>query len=74
MRCSSQKEKEGTFLYRLFYPKKIVLIFVFLLNVHFIEYTFRIYIILHMKKITSYTFLLIFKIVESLQRILEWFK
>ena len=74
MRKKKKKEKEGTFLYRLFYPKKIVLIFVFLLNVHFIEYTFRIYIILHMKKITSYTFLLIFKIVESLQRILKWFK
>ena len=39
-----------------------------------IKYTFRIYILLHIKNLTSYTFLLVFKIAESLQCIPKLFK
>ena len=47
------KEKRGHFLYRLFYPKEIFLtfeIFLTYLSVQCIEYTFRIYILLHIRK------------------------
>ena len=44
------KEKRGHFLYYLFCPKDIFLIFVFYLNVQCIEYFFRIYILLHITK------------------------
>ena len=50
MSWSSAKEKRVHFLYRLFYPKGIFLRFVFYFNVQCIEYTFRIYILLHIKK------------------------
>ena len=53
------KEKRAHFLYRLFCPKEIFLTFV--LNT-LSEHTY-FYI---SKNITSYTFLLLFKIVESL--------
>ena len=46
----SLRQKKGRFLYRLFCPKTIVLRFAFYLNVECIEYTFRIYILLHIKK------------------------
>ena len=53
-------------------PKEILSTIVFYLNVQCIEYTFRITILLHIKKkIKSYTFLLVFKIAESLQCILN---
>ena len=44
------KEKRGHFLYRLFCSKGILSRFLFYLNVYCIEYTFRIYIPLHIKK------------------------
>ena len=44
------KEKRANFLYRLFRRKGIFLRFVFHFNVLCIEYTFRIYILLHIKK------------------------
>ena len=50
---------------RAFCPKKILLTFVFYLNVRCIECTLRIYILLQIKKHFSYTFLLVFKIVEK---------
>ena len=49
MSWSSQK-KRGHFLYRLFSPKKTFLTFVFYLNVYYIEYAFRIFILLYIKK------------------------
>ena len=50
MSWSSRKKQEGYFLYRLFCPKGISLRFVLYLNVQCIEYAFRIYIRLHIKK------------------------
>ena len=44
------KGKRGQFLYRLFSPMEIFLAFAFYLNVKCIEYTFRIYIPLHIQK------------------------
>ena len=44
------KEKRGHFLYCLFCPKEIFFKFVSTLNVKCIEYTFRIYILLLIKK------------------------
>ena len=61
------KEEGGHVLYRLFCPKEIFLTFVFYLNVQCIEYIFRRYVLLHIKKKTSYTFLLVFEIVVGLQ-------
>ena len=58
------KEKRGHFLYCLCYSKEIYLTFVFYLNAYF-------YI---SKNITSYTFLLAFKIIKSLQCILNFLK
>ena len=46
---SLQKEK-GHFLNRLFCPKEKFSTFMFYLNVKCIEYTFRIYILFHIKK------------------------
>ena len=43
-------EKRGHFLYRLFYLKEIFLTFLFYLSVKCTEHTFRIYILLHIKK------------------------
>ena len=66
------KEKRGHFLYCSFYLKDIFkhLCFISMYSVlnTLSEYTY-FYI---SKNITSYTFLLVFKIVESLQCILEW--
>ena len=67
------KEKRGHFLYRLFFPKEIffnicVLSQYMVYWIHFSKYTY-FYIL---KNITSYTFLFVFKIVESLQCILKW--
>ena len=45
----ARKQKRGYFLYRSFCPKEIFLIFAFYLNVWRIEYTFRIYILLHIQ-------------------------
>ena len=44
------KEKRGHFLYRSFCSKKIFLTFVSYLNIWCIEYSFRIYILLHIKR------------------------
>ena len=65
------KEKIKQFLYRLFCPEKMVLTFASYLNVLFIKYTFRIYILLRIAKDCSYTFLIVFKIMQSLQCILS---
>ena len=46
----ARERKTRAFLYHLFCPKKILLTFVFYLNVRCIECTFRIYILLHIKK------------------------
>ena len=46
---SSQKEKDGI-LYSFYCPKEIILAFVFYLYVQCFEYTFRIYVLLHIKK------------------------
>ena len=43
---------------------------IFYLNVQCIEYTFGIYTVFHIKSITSYIFLPVFKIFESFQCIL----
>ena len=56
----SSWKKKGYFLYRLFCPKEILLTFVFYLNVECIEYTFRIYILLHIKKHYCIHFLVCF--------------
>ena len=51
------KVKRVDFLYRIFFLKEAFLTFVIYLNVSCIEHTFRIYILLHIKKkITSYIF------------------
>ena len=63
MSGSSRKKKRRHFLYRFFCPKEYFLTLAFYLNVWCIEYTFR----KSEKNITSYTFLLNFEIVESLQ-------
>ena len=44
------KEKRGHFLYHLFCQKEFFLTFVFYLNVQSVEYTFRKYILLHIKR------------------------
>ena len=44
------KLKVKLWLYRLFCTREIFITFVFYLNILFIEYTFRIYILLHIKK------------------------
>ena len=49
MSLSSQKKKDGT-LYSLYCPKEIILEFVFYLSVQCVEYTFRIYVLLDIKK------------------------
>ena len=46
----SLRKKRGHFLYRLFCPKKTFPTFVFYLNVYYIEYAFRIFILLYIKK------------------------
>ena len=50
MSWSLQKKKIRHFLYCLFCPKEIIFNIYVLLNVQCIEYTFRIYILLHIKK------------------------
>ena len=68
----ARNRKRGHFFQRLFWPHGIFLTFVFYLNLQCIEYTFRIYILLHIKKYYSIPFcFLFFKIVESLQIILK---
>ena len=47
----ARERKRGHFLYGLFYPKKTFLTFVFYVYVQCIEDTFRIYILLLIKKI-----------------------
>ena len=70
MSWHSQKKKEGIFVpFILSYGH--FLIFLFYLNAQCIEYIFRIYNFLLSKNITSYTFLIAFKIAESLQCILS---
>ena len=44
------RKKKGQFLSRLFCPKEMFLTFAFYLNVQGIEHTFRICILLHIKK------------------------
>ena len=58
-----ERKKEGIFCTVFFCPKEYFLTLAFYLNVWCIEYTFR----KSEKNITSYTFLLNFEIVESLQ-------
>ena len=70
MSWSSRKKKKA-FLYRLFCPKEIFLTFVFHLNVQCTKQTFRIYILLHIKKHYFIHFLLVFKITENLKFILS---
>ena len=65
MSWSSRKKKEGIFLYHLFSPEEFFLTFVFYLNLQCINKYFYI-----SKNITSYKFLFVFKIVESLLCIL----
>ena len=55
-----------------FVQRKIFLIHVLYRHVQCIKYTFRIYILYISKNITSYTIFLVFKIVESLQYILNY--
>ena len=63
--------KKGDFLYRLFCPKKVFLAFAFI-SIHSLLNTLSEYTYFYISKnITSYTFLLVFKIVESLQCILK---
>ena len=65
--------KKGDFLYRLFCPKKVFLAFAFI-SIHSLLNTLSEYTYFYISKnITSYTFLLVFKIVESLQCILKIF-
>ena len=68
MSCNSRKKEEGVFLYRLFCPKEFLC---FILKYSVLntlsEYTY-FYV---SKNITSYNFLLVFKIVESLQYIIK---
>ena len=56
----SSRKKKRAFLYRLFCPKKIFLIYVFYVNVQCIEYTSRTYILLHIKKTLLYTLFCLF--------------
>ena len=70
--CSSrERKKRGHFLYRSFCLKKIFVTCMFYLSVQCIEFTFRIDILLHLKRHYFIHFLLVFKIVESLQCILK---
>ena len=65
------KEKRGHFLYCLFFLIEIFFVNIFVLP-QCIVYTFRIYILLHIKKTSLDTLLLlVFKIIESLQFILN---
>ena len=50
MSWSSRKKKEAIFYTVYFVRREFFLRFVFCLNVKCIEYTFRIYILLHIKK------------------------
>ena len=75
----SLRKKKSAFLYRLICTKEIFLTFVFYLNICVLLHTLSKYIYFYISKnITSYNFLLVFKIVESLQCILKtktfWFK
>ena len=64
--------KRGHFFVSLVLSEGIFLTFVFYFNVYCTEYTLRIYILFYLSKnITSYTFLLVLIIVESLQCILK---
>ena len=69
------KEKREHILYCLVCVKEIFLTFVSYVNIYCIEYTFRIYILLHFKKhsfIPHTLLLLVFiKIIKSLQCILN---
>ena len=66
------KEKRGHFC-TVYFVQSNFLIFLFYRNVYCIEYTFRIYILLHVKEHNfMHFFMLIFKIIESLQCILKW--
>ena len=78
----ARKRKKSIFFVTLILPEGHILICVFYLNVHCIEQTFRIYILLEIKnnnnnnnsnnkKFTSYSFLLVFKTVENFQCILD---
>ena len=60
MNLRAHKRKKRAFLYCLFGPKEIFLTFVFLLNVQCIEYTFRIYVLLHIKKLYFINFCYLF--------------
>ena len=70
-RLSSWK-KRWHFIYRLFCPKEIFfLTFAFFLNVWYIEYTFRIYILLQIKKHYFILFLLFYFIQNPSPRIFQ---
>ena len=71
MSWSSQKKEEGIFC-TIYFVQMEFLRFVFYLNVWCIEYTFTIYILLHIKNIHK-LLLLVSKIVESLQCIVNFF-
>lgn len=64
------KEKKRAFFQLLFCPNENLVVFVFYLNVYSIELTFRIEILLPIKKHFMH-FLLVSKIIKSLHCILE---
>ena len=71
MSWNSQKKKEGNFC-TVYFVWRIFLTFVLFPNVYCIQYTCKIYMYFYISKnITSYSFLLVFKIVKSLQCILK---
>ena len=67
----ARKRKKGHILYYLLCPKEFFRHFLFYLNVCCIEYTFRIYILLHIKKRYLKHIFLVLKIVKSPQCILK---
>ena len=66
------KEKQDIFYIVYFVRRNFFLTFVFYLKVHCIEYTFRIYILLHIHK-HYFIHFFVFKIFESLKCILKGF-
>ena len=72
MSWNSRRKEEGI-ICTVYFPKQNFLRFVFYLNAKCIEYTFRIYIFLHIfiQTLLHKLLLLVFKIIESLQYILK---
>ena len=71
MTWSSQKKKEGNFCTVYFVQRESFFNIFLYLNVQCNKYTFRIYVLLRIKKHYFIHFLLVFKIAESLQCILN---